>query len=97
MVDGRGFKLQGHEGGFLVRPTPFNHVTTDMTTCQEEVFDPVHRIVRSNNFEVAVVLSGDPKQYGMEGLLYYTNTRVVTQCWPDGRAGDSGFIIPTMS
>ena len=75
----------------------FSHVTTNMTTCQEEVFGPVHRIVRPNNFEVAVALSGDPKQYGMEGLRFYTKTRVGTEYWPDGRAGDSGFIIPTMS
>src|SRR5437868_4909114 len=31
VVDGRGFSLQGHEEGFFVGPTLFDHVTTDMT------------------------------------------------------------------
>src|SRR3546814_7390978 len=30
VVDGRGFKLQGHENGFFVGPTLFDHVKPDM-------------------------------------------------------------------
>src|SRR3546814_8468956 len=30
VVDGRGFKLQGHENGFFVGPTLFDHVEPDM-------------------------------------------------------------------
>ncbi|EIZ80153.1 methylmalonate-semialdehyde dehydrogenase [Novosphingobium sp. Rr 2-17] len=39
---------------------------------------------------------GDHNQYGMEGLRFWTKTKLVTQRWPDGGAGDSAFIIPTM-
>jgi malonate-semialdehyde dehydrogenase (acetylating)/methylmalonate-semialdehyde dehydrogenase len=39
---------------------------------------------------------GDHNQYGMEGVRFYTKSKVVTQRWPDGGAGDSAFIIPTM-
>ncbi|WP_253201377.1 CoA-acylating methylmalonate-semialdehyde dehydrogenase [Sphingomonas quercus] len=40
---------------------------------------------------------GDINQYGMEGVRFYTKTKVVTQRWPEGAAsGDSAFIIPTM-
>lgn len=44
-----------------------------------------------------MALPGGANQYDMEGLRFYTNFRVVTQCWSDGGAGDSGFIIPTVS
>ncbi|MCE7795708.1 CoA-acylating methylmalonate-semialdehyde dehydrogenase [Sphingobium sufflavum] len=39
---------------------------------------------------------GDHNQYGMEGIRFWTKTKLVTQRWPDGGAGDSAFIIPTM-
>jgi malonate-semialdehyde dehydrogenase (acetylating)/methylmalonate-semialdehyde dehydrogenase len=40
---------------------------------------------------------GDHNQYGMEGVRFWTKTKLVTQRWPDGGAsGDSAFIIPTM-
>ena len=40
---------------------------------------------------------GDHNQYGLEGIRFWTKTKLVTQRWPDGGAtGDSAFIIPTM-
>ncbi|WP_294099273.1 CoA-acylating methylmalonate-semialdehyde dehydrogenase [Sphingomonas sp.] len=39
---------------------------------------------------------GDHNQYGMEGVRFWTKLKTVTQRWPDGGAGDSAFIIPTM-
>ncbi|WP_324695950.1 CoA-acylating methylmalonate-semialdehyde dehydrogenase [Novosphingobium aerophilum] len=40
---------------------------------------------------------GDHNQYGMEGVRFWTKVKTVTQRWPDGGAGDSAFIIPTMA
>jgi malonate-semialdehyde dehydrogenase (acetylating)/methylmalonate-semialdehyde dehydrogenase len=40
---------------------------------------------------------GDVGQYGMEGVRFYTKTKVVTARWPEGEAADSSFVIPTMS
>ncbi len=150
VVDGRGFKLQGHEQGFFIGPSLFDHVTTDMTSYREEIFGPVLQIVRAPDFETAVRLPsehqygngvaiftrnghaarefaarvnvgmvginvpipvpvsyhsfggwkrsgfGDTNQYGMEGVRFWTKVKTVTQRWPDGGAGDSAFIIPTM-
>jgi malonate-semialdehyde dehydrogenase (acetylating) / methylmalonate-semialdehyde dehydrogenase len=39
---------------------------------------------------------GDTDQYGMEGIRFWTKVKKVTARWPDGGAGDSAFIIPTM-
>ncbi len=39
---------------------------------------------------------GDTNQHGMEGVKFFTKVKTVTQRWPDGGAGDSAFIIPTM-
>ncbi|HKR17692.1 CoA-acylating methylmalonate-semialdehyde dehydrogenase [Rhizorhapis sp.] len=150
VIDGRGFKLQGHEEGFFVGPTLFDHVKPTMRSYQEEIFGPVLQMVRAESFEEALALPskhqygngvaiftrnghaarefaarvevgmiginvpipvpvayhtfggwkrsgfGDTNQHGMEGVKFWTKVKTVTQRWPDGGAGDSAFIIPTM-
>jgi len=39
---------------------------------------------------------GDLNQYGMDGVRFYTKTKVVTARWPEGMVEDSAFVIPTM-
>ena len=41
VVDGRGLKLQGYEGGFFLGGSLFDRVTKDMTIYKEEIFGPV--------------------------------------------------------
>src|SRR3546814_8311265 len=47
VVDGRGFSLQGHEQGYFLAPTLFDHVTPRMQSYREEIFGPVLQIVRA--------------------------------------------------
>ena len=70
VVDGRGFILQGHEEGFFIGPTLFDHVKPQMRTYQEEIFGPVLQIVRAETFDEAVAL---PSQhpYG-NGVAIFT-------------------------
>jgi len=40
---------------------------------------------------------GDLNQYGIDGVRFFTRTKVVTQRWPKGGAvGEHAFVIPTM-
>src|ERR671912_2915244 len=41
VVDGRGFMLQGHENGYFIGPTFFDHVKPHFRSYQEEIFGPV--------------------------------------------------------
>jgi len=152
VIDGRGFVLPGHENGFFLGPTLFDHVTKGMKTWHEEIFGPVLQIMRVNTFEEAINLptihqygngvaiftrngdaarefidrvevgmvginvpipvpvayhsfggwkrSGfaDLNQYGMDGVRFYTRTKVVTQRWPKGGTDvGQSFVIPTMN
>jgi len=152
VIDGRGFTLPGHENGFFLGPTLFDHVTSNMQTWHEEIFGPVLQIMRVNTFEEAINLptihqygngvaiftkngdaarefadkvevgmvginvpipvpvayhsfggwkrSGfaDLNQYGMDGVRFYTRTKVVTQRWPKAGADiEQSFVIPTMN
>ncbi|KFC61373.1 Methylmalonate-semialdehyde dehydrogenase [Devosia sp. LC5] len=70
VVDGRGFALQGYEGGYYVGGTLFDNVTPDMTIYKEEIFGPVLSVVRANDYAEAVKLIND-HEYG-NGTAIFT-------------------------
>ena len=56
LADGRGHTVAGHEGGFWMGGTLFDHVTPDMRIYKEEIFGPVLSCVRVKDFAEAVAL-----------------------------------------
>jgi malonate-semialdehyde dehydrogenase (acetylating)/methylmalonate-semialdehyde dehydrogenase len=56
LVDGRGFSVPGHEGGFFLGGTMFDHVKEGMKIHREEIFGPVLCIIRVPDFASAVEL-----------------------------------------
>ena len=56
LVDGRGLKVPGYEGGFFTGGTLFDKVTPEMRIYKEEIFGPVLACVRVNDFAEAVEL-----------------------------------------
>ena len=46
ILDGRGLAVPGHEEGFFLGPTIFDHVRPQMQIYREEIFGPVLAIVR---------------------------------------------------
>ncbi|MDB5586973.1 MAG: CoA-acylating methylmalonate-semialdehyde dehydrogenase [Devosia sp.] len=70
VVDGRGFRLQGYEGGYYVGGTLFDNVTRDMTIYKEEIFGPVLSVVRAKDYAEAVDLI-NTHEYG-NGTAIFT-------------------------
>jgi malonate-semialdehyde dehydrogenase (acetylating)/methylmalonate-semialdehyde dehydrogenase len=70
VVDGRGFKVPGHENGYWLGGTLFDHVTPQMKIYQEEIFGPVLVCVRVKDFAEAVELV-NAHEYG-NGVACYT-------------------------
>ncbi|MGH1978256.1 CoA-acylating methylmalonate-semialdehyde dehydrogenase [Rothia sp. L_38] len=70
LVDGRGVKVEGHEGGYYVGATLFDKVTTDMSIYREEIFGPVLSVVRVDDFEDALALPTN-HEFG-NGVAIYT-------------------------
>lgn len=70
LVDGRKPSVLGHEGGFYVGATLFDHVTTDMSIYREEIFGPVLCVVRAADFEEALALPTN-HEFG-NGVAIYT-------------------------
>ncbi|MFN8152102.1 MAG: CoA-acylating methylmalonate-semialdehyde dehydrogenase [Solirubrobacterales bacterium] len=70
VIDGRGFKLEGHEDGFFIGPSLFDKVTTGMKIYQEEIFGPVLCIARADDYERALALPTE-HEYG-NGVAIFT-------------------------
>ena len=93
VVDGRGFKLQGHEEGFFIGPSLFDHVTTDMEAYKEEIFGPVLQIVRANDFEDAVRLPSE-HQYGNGVAIFTRNGHAAREFAARVNVGMVGINVP---
>ncbi|AGH50271.1 MULTISPECIES: CoA-acylating methylmalonate-semialdehyde dehydrogenase [Sphingomonadales] len=93
VVDGRGFTLQGHENGFFVGPTLFDHVKTGMRTYQEEIFGPVLQIVRAKDFEEAVSLPSK-HQYGNGVAIFTRNGHAAREFAARVNVGMVGINVP---
>ena len=93
VIDGRGFKLQGHEDGFFVGPTLFDHVTTNMSAYKEEIFGPVLQMVRAESFEEAVSLPSK-HQYGNGVALFTRNGHAAREFAARVDVGMVGINVP---
>lgn len=70
LADGRGFSVQGHEGGFWIGPTLFDHVSKDMAIYRNEIFGPVLSVVRAADYDEALRLCTD-NEFG-NGVAIFT-------------------------
>jgi malonate-semialdehyde dehydrogenase (acetylating)/methylmalonate-semialdehyde dehydrogenase len=93
VADGRGFSLQGHEAGFFIGPTLFDHVEPEMRTYQEEIFGPVLQIVRAETFEEAVALPSR-HQYGNGVAIFTRNGRAAREFAARVDVGMVGINVP---
>jgi malonate-semialdehyde dehydrogenase (acetylating) / methylmalonate-semialdehyde dehydrogenase len=93
VVDGRGFKLQGHEEGFFIGPTLFDRVKPDFQSYQEEIFGPVLQMVRAKDFEEAVALPSR-HQYGNGVAIFTRNGHAAREFAARVNVGMVGINVP---
>jgi malonate-semialdehyde dehydrogenase (acetylating) / methylmalonate-semialdehyde dehydrogenase len=93
VIDGRGFKLQGHEEGYFIGPTLFDHVTTDMESYKEEIFGPVLQMVRAKDFEDALSLPSK-HQYGNGVAIFTRNGHAAREFASRVNVGMVGINVP---
>ncbi|MBA1190477.1 CoA-acylating methylmalonate-semialdehyde dehydrogenase [Pseudomonas entomophila] len=70
VVDGRGYRVAGHEEGYFVGGTLFDRVTPQMRIYKEEIFGPVLCVVRVGSLEEAMNLI-NAHEYG-NGTCIFT-------------------------
>jgi malonate-semialdehyde dehydrogenase (acetylating)/methylmalonate-semialdehyde dehydrogenase len=93
VVDGRGFTLQGHENGWFIGPTFFDHVKPHFRSYQEEIFGPVLQMVRAESFEDAVRLPSE-HQYGNGVAIFTRNGHAAREFAARVNVGMVGINVP---
>jgi len=93
VVDGRGFALQGHEEGFFIGPSMFDHVKPTMQSYQEEIFGPVLQIVRAETLAEATALASD-HQYGNGVAIFTRNGAAARDFAASVEVGMVGINVP---
>jgi malonate-semialdehyde dehydrogenase (acetylating)/methylmalonate-semialdehyde dehydrogenase len=56
VLDGRGYKASGHDKGFFLGASLFDHVKPEMTIYRDEIFGPVLGVVRAKTLDEAIAL-----------------------------------------
>jgi malonate-semialdehyde dehydrogenase (acetylating)/methylmalonate-semialdehyde dehydrogenase len=92
VVDGRGLRIAGREGGFFLGPSLFDHVQPAMRIYREEIFGPVLSIVRVPDLAAAIELV-DAHEYG-NGACYTSDGGVAREFARTVKAGMVGINVP---
>lgn len=93
VVDGRGHRVAGHEGGYFVGGTLFDRVTPDMRVYREEIFGPVLCIVRVDSLEAAMRLIND-HEYGNGTCLFTRDGEAARLFCDEIEVGMVGVNVP---
>ncbi|MFK5216225.1 CoA-acylating methylmalonate-semialdehyde dehydrogenase [Glaesserella parasuis] len=92
-VDGRSYKVAGHENGYFVGGTLFDNVSTDMTIYKEEIFGPVLCVVRAKDYAHGMsIINGHI--YGNGSAIFTSDGDAARQFTQDVQAGMVGVNIP---
>ena len=93
VVDGRGIVVDGHENGYFIGGTLFDHVTQEMTVYQEEIFGPVLCVVRAESMQQAMQLIDD-HEFG-NGTCLFTRDGEAARYFADNiKVGMVGINVP---
>ena len=93
VVDGRGLTIAGHEHGFFLGPTLFDHVTPEMTIYKDEIFGPVLVVLRAKTLGEAIALV-NRNPYG-NGTAIFTSSGGAARRFEDEiEVGMVGINVP---
>ncbi|SME97367.1 MULTISPECIES: CoA-acylating methylmalonate-semialdehyde dehydrogenase [unclassified Pseudomonas] len=93
VVDGRGYRVPGHEDGYFLGGTLFDNVTPDMRIYKEEIFGPVLCVVRVSSLEAAMQLINS-HEYG-NGTCIFTRDGEAARLFCDEiEVGMVGINVP---
>ena len=92
LVDGRGARVPGREGGYFLGPTIIDHVTPDMAIARDEVFGPVLAIVRARDVDEALAVE-NASPYGNAASVFTESGGVARRVMERASAGMVGVNV----
>lgn len=93
VVDGRGYRVAGHEEGYFVGGTLFDRVTPEMRIYKEEIFGPVLCVVRVGSLEEALQLI-NAHEYGNGTCIFTRDGEAARLFCDEVEVGMVGVNVP---
>lgn len=93
VVDGRGLTVGGHEDGFWLGGTLFDHVRPNMTIYREEIFGPVLSCLRVKDFAEGLRLIND-HEFGNGVSLFTRDGNTAREFGRHVQVGMVGVNVP---
>ena len=93
VVDGRGYQVPGHEGGFFHGGCLFDRVTPEMRIYKEEIFGPVLCVVRAESYEQALRLVNE-HEYGNGAAIFTRDGETARDFCARVKVGMVGINVP---
>jgi malonate-semialdehyde dehydrogenase (acetylating)/methylmalonate-semialdehyde dehydrogenase len=93
VLDGRGVRVEGHEGGYFLGPSVFDEVSTEMRIYTEEIFGPVLIVLRVDDIDQAIQMISD-NPYGNGTAIFTQNGAAARKFHNEVQAGMIGINIP---
>ncbi|MGI9329486.1 MAG: CoA-acylating methylmalonate-semialdehyde dehydrogenase [Gammaproteobacteria bacterium] len=88
LLDGRQLSVPGHEQGFFLGPTLFDHAGADMTIYRDEIFGPVLTLLRVDTFDEALALVNN-HQFGNGAAIFTRSGHAAREF---GRRAEAGMV-----
>jgi len=92
VVDGRGARIRGYEGGFFVRPTVLEDVPPDGVVARTEIFGPVLGLIHVRSIDEAIQLV-NRGQYGNMACLFTRSGAAARKFRYEAQAGNIGINV----
>ena len=92
-LDGRSFRVAGHENGFFVGPTIIDRVTPAMEVYRDEIFGPVLSVLRAGTADEAVALI-NANPYGNGTALFTSSGEAARRFHRGVNVGMVGINVP---
>jgi malonate-semialdehyde dehydrogenase (acetylating) / methylmalonate-semialdehyde dehydrogenase len=92
-VDGRGYRVPGHDEGFWVGPTVIDQVTPEMDVYKEEIFGPVLSVVRADSVDEAIALINS-NPYGNGTAIFTSSGEAARRFMRGVKVGMIGVNVP---
>jgi malonate-semialdehyde dehydrogenase (acetylating)/methylmalonate-semialdehyde dehydrogenase len=93
VLDGRDFKVAGHEDGFFLGPTIVDGVTPAMGVYREEIFGPVLVVLRARTVDEAIsLINANP--YGNGTAIFTSNGAAARKFHRSVTVGMIGINVP---
>lgn len=93
LVDGRGYKVAGHENGYFIGGSLFDNVSEDMKIYKEEIFGPVLCILRAKDYQHAIDLI-NKHEFGNGSAIFTADGDSAREFSQAVQAGMVGINIP---